>query len=77
VSWRCLIIQFHLEEKLSVQIVWLDIDLSPELDNVSEHDKFLGVPDEKCLCVEGVGLLSYVGLDQPVERNLLGAVVLR
>jgi len=72
VSGWSLIVELHLQEKLSVEIVWLDINLSSELDNVSQDHQLLSIPNEEGFSVERVGLLCNIWLYQPVERNFLG-----
>ena len=65
--WRWLVVKLNFEEELSIQVIRLDVDLSSELDDVPEHNQLLGVPDEKGLCVKGIGFVHDVWLDQSVE----------
>ena len=62
-----LIIQLGLQKELGVEIVWLHINLSAELDDVSKNYKLLGIPDEKSFCVKGIGFLLDVWLNESVE----------
>ena len=40
--------QVHFEVEVRVQVVWLDVQLRPEQDNVVDFDFFFAVADEEC-----------------------------
>ena len=67
VRWRWLVVKLNFEEELCIQVVRLDVDLSSEFYDVSEHNQLLGVPDEKGLRVKRIGFVHDVWLDQSVE----------
>lgn len=66
--WR-LVEKLSLQEKLGIEITWLDVNFSSEFDYVSENDKLLGILDIECLSIETIGLLNDVRLNQAMERD--------
>lgn len=69
--WWGLVEELHLEEEFSFEVAWLNLHLCSELNDVSEHDQLLRVPDEEDFGEKAVSLVVNVGLDEPMEAGLL------
>lgn len=67
--------ELGLQVKLSVEIVLFDVNFSPELDDISQDNQLLSVPDKECLRIEAVRLVNDIRVDKPMEGDLLGVFV--
>ena len=74
--WWWLVVKLDLQKELSVEVIRLNINFSPELNDISKHHKLLSVPNKERFGVKRIILINDIWLYEPMKRDFIFLLLL-